>query len=215
MVNRKLRAQLAALLGAVLVTSGSLLVGSTPAAAAETCHDYVTQTNRVATYVGRDGFDGRGGAQDEVLSTLGGSDTVGANPGVTRLTVCLGTGDDWFYSATGQPPVPAPGSSFSINGGPGSDGIQGGNGNDIIVDESGADVIYGEGGDDMILGGDGGDDIYGGAGNDTIASGPGDDYVFGDAGDDTLIGGDDGDVVDGGPGIDTCIGEGQFVNCER
>jgi Ca2+-binding RTX toxin-like protein len=214
MVKRKLRTQVAALLGAVLVISGATLARSAPAAAAETCHDYVTGTARTATYVGQDGFDGRGGAQDEVISTLGGSDTVSANPGVTRLTVCLGTGDDWFYSAQGQPPVPAPASSFSIQGGPGSDGIQGGGGNDYIVDESGADVIYGEGGNDTILGGDGDDDLYGGPGNDIVAAGPGDDYVFGDDGDDILIG-SAGDVLDGGPGIDTCSAKAQVINCER
>jgi len=210
---RRLRA--AAVLAAALAASGGILaVTQTAATAAVRCTDQFEGVDRVSTRVGNAGFDGPVLKNLEVVSTLGGNDMVSVELGTVRVTVCLGDGDDTFEGAAPGATRPAPASQFSVDGGPGSDGIEGGDGNDRISGGDGADMIVGEDGGDIVIGGAGNDDLHGGKGNDNVTGDSGDDYLFGDEGDDRLSGGDGDNVIDGGPGTDTCIGPGTFINCE-
>ncbi|WP_158647607.1 calcium-binding protein [Actinoplanes sp. ATCC 53533] len=211
---RHVRIRAAAVLVAALAASGGILAATQPAAAAVMCQDWVLGAARVATYVGNTGFDGPVVSNGAVVNTLAGNDMVSVETGATRVVVCLGEGDDTFEGVAPGATRPTAGSLFSVEGGPGSDGIEGGDGFDILVGEDGADMIAGEAGPDRIMGGNGNDDLYGGDGNDTIYAGSGDDYLFGDAGDDILMSDGGDDVLDGGPGTDSCVGPGTFVNCE-
>ena len=78
--------------------------------------------------------------------------------------------------------------------------------NDIIELDDKNNTINSLGGDDIVRSFGGDDTINAGAGNDTIESGSGNDTLKGEAGDDTLNAGSGDDTLEGGTGADTLKG---------
>ena len=156
-----------------------------------------------------------GNAQDNILVSLGGNDTLDGGPGADWLVG--GTGDDTYY-VDGQPDL------VFESSGEGSDTvISTANfymyaGIEKLVLASGAGDIFGSAnelnntltgneGVNLLLGWDGADTISGGGGNDVVYGVSGADSMFGDAGIDVLVAGEGNDALDGGANADLLFGE--------
>lgn len=169
---------------------------------------------------------------------LYGGTTYADCPGVTRIVINGGGGDDYVgvvedvlvtveaHGGAGDDELFAGGGADQLYGDGGADSLGGDLGNDLL--DGGADDdqhVDGDLGKDTVLGGAGNDRIFGGHGNDTVSGGTGDDEVFGDgtfwgdddagadtvngdAGDDTLYPGPLNDVVNGGADTDTADYDG-------
>lgn len=131
-------------------------------------------TGYVNLGAGNDGYDGRDGQADGLVSGQEGADTLLGGAGFDNLQG--NTGND------------------SESGGAGDDFVVGGKDDDILLGDAGRDVVYGNVGADTCDGGEGNDIARGGQDNDIVRGGPGDDFVSGDKGDDTVTGGLGADV---------------------
>lgn len=138
--------------------------------------------------------------------------------GKNRVTIDLGSGDDWVNKAlidADANPGPA---KLRVNGGTGNDEIKGrgvlhgDEGNDRLYGSRFKDFLYGDAGADYCDGEEGGDVIFGGDDNDRLEGDEGNDSVFGDAGDDEIRGGAGDDSLFGNAGRDTLYGDDPIDN---
>ena len=172
----------------------------------------------VTTGGGNDSVIGNSGAN--LISTMGGNDTVRAGDGNDTIEGGDGNdsllgedGNDSLFGGDGRDSLYGGAGEDSLSAGAGDDLVFGGLGNDSIQYGSGQDTVYGDEGDDLI------DDalgfnstsgpalVYGGDGNDTIWGTSGADSLFGDAGNDQLGGESGNDALSGGAGNDTLVGD--------
>ena len=145
-----------------------------------------------------------GGALDDILYALSGSNQVDA-----------GGGNDIVGYATGEVNV--------LSGGTGNDilVVHALNGSGLDFAVSGANVsdnygsvitgferfqVFGSAFADSVTGGDLKDNFLGGRGDDTLNGGNGNDVLLGQAGNDQLSGDAGNDRLNGGPGYDTMTG---------
>jgi Ca2+-binding RTX toxin-like protein len=136
-----------------------------------------------------------GDAQANVITPLGGADTVSAGGGSD--SVGGGSSNDVLQGNTGND---------SIAAGAGADVVYGGQDNDTLQGNTGGDVLFGDKGNDIVLGGQGADTVQGGEGNDYVSGDLGDDVVRGGQGDDRVFGGPGADFLSGDRGSDTLTG---------
>lgn len=151
-----MRLRPAAIVGALLLTTGLLAVGVPTTAAASAPRCTITGTAGSDRLVGTRGND--------VICGLGGNDRIFAGPG--QDVVRGGPGADRIYGDRGHDWLYGEAGDDQIHGGPGSDSVIGG---------IGRDRLRGDGGDDRLNGGNGADWLLGGAGHDSILGGTGDD----------------------------------------
>jgi len=104
---------------------------------------------------------------NDILSSLDGSDTMYGGPGPDSMT--LGGGNDYAYGGQGND---------SIALGAGDDRGYGGLGNDTLTGSGGNDLVNGGEGNDSVSGDQGQDVLIGGGGNDAVNGGDGDDLLF-------------------------------------
>jgi Ca2+-binding RTX toxin-like protein len=167
------------------------------------------------------------GAGNDILSVLGGANSVDAGAGDDRVlynpgqanSLSGGDGQDMLvvgtatfgnltFVASGATISDGRGSiltgfeTFSINGGIGQDTVLLGAGNDSAFGNNGNDSLSGGGGNDGLSGGNGNDSLGGGGGRDALLGGNGLDHLTGDSGADTLNGGASSDTLTGGDGAD-------------
>jgi Ca2+-binding RTX toxin-like protein len=108
----------------------------------------------MATFTGTVGADSIvGGAEDDLISGLGGNDTL--RGGLGKDSVDGGDGADFLF------------------GDGGDDTLNGGNDNDSLEGGDGADTLFGGAGLNTLRGGAGDDQLNGGAGNDILDGGVG------------------------------------------
>lgn len=144
---------------------------------------------------GNDGNNNlRGTGQRDVISGLGGNDTVfgGDNNDLLRGNrgndIVLGeAGNDSLFGGSGRD---------TLSGGLGRDQLRGRSGNDFLEGGGGQDLLVGNIGRDTLVGGAQRDELYGGSGNDVLigvnqnATRPGAgeiDTLRGDGGADTFV----------------------------
>lgn len=184
-----------------------------PARSAIYAHRHAKETDSVD--VARPTFNDNiyGGAGDDLLLGMQGSDTIYGDADIITSTASgVSTDDERVEAATLDAagvtsftatalvePVPLPEPSFN-------DVIIGGSGDDHLYGEQGHDQMFGGAGNDSMLGGAGSDWMEGDAGNDRMHGGRHGDVMFGGAGDDTLEGGHGGDYLIGGSGNDNVSG---------
>lgn len=107
----------------------------------------------------------------DVVSALGGNDTVFSRAGNDRLFG--NAGDDRLVSSS------LAGEHATLDGGAGKDTVSGGAGDDVVKGGKGADILSGGGGRDRVYGGAGNDILRGGEGADLLTGGRGaDNFVF-------------------------------------
>lgn len=162
---------------------------------------------------GNDDLDGSTSA--ELISALGGDDTVNGRDG--NDTIFGGGGNDSLVGGLGNDEVSGGTGDDTISGGDGSDLLRGNRGQDTINGGLGDDSLRGQREADNLIGGSGDDNIKGGGGNDTLDGGTGSDFLkggtrvdvlFGGAGNDLLRGNSFNDTLNGGEGRDTLNGGG-------
>ena len=146
--------------------------------------DKVTGTSRAESIVG--------GADNDIISSMGGKDTIFG-----------GDGKDVIHGGLGKDSINGGAKNDKLFGGSNADAIHGGGGNDTINGGSAADQLHGEAGRDRIFGDTGRDHIYGQAGNDVLKGGGGPDDVYGGPGEDVIRDGFGNDYYSGGGSADT------------
>lgn len=129
-----------------------------------------------------------GALVSDVISGLGGNDTISAGHGLNL--VLAGGGND------------------VVTGGRHADSLDGGTGNDTLTGGESEDTLLGQAGDDDLRGQDSDDLITAANGNDTASGGWGEEVITGDAGNDRLEGEGNDDLLDGGIGFDSLFGGG-------
>jgi Ca2+-binding RTX toxin-like protein len=172
--------------------------------------------DRPVTVLGTDQGEELGLYPGDVVSALGGQDTItaisqGDDP--AGRVVCGGDHPDTVDLVfTGDRPD-------QVDGGDGTDTIGTGGGDDRLIGGADPDRLIAGRGNDEVYGGDGNDTLTGGAGCDAISGGEGDDVIDGEGDADgpvalggCALGGLDGgpgnDHLKGGPGNDLLAGAG-------
>ncbi|MEJ5989219.1 peroxidase family protein [Ramlibacter sp. PS3R-8] len=151
-----------------------------------TANIYVLSENvENLVFTGAGNFVGTGNALANVLTALGGADTLLGQGG--NDTINGGAGND------------------ALSGGAGNDAMNGGNDNDTLDGGDDNDALDGGSGDDRLLGGAGNDALDGGAAVDSLDGGAGTDSLTGGAGNDVMEGGAGNDAMDGGAGDDVFV----------
>jgi trimeric autotransporter adhesin len=165
---------------------------------------------RVDALTGNDDFF-VGTTASELISTLGGFDTVFAAAG--NDNVLGGADSDVLYGESGDDLLAGEEGSDTLYGGDGNDLLDGGIGDDVLAGGAGADILDGGDGDDVVRGDAGGDTLGGGLGFDTLLGGEGADILEGGIGDDVLDGGSGSDSYVFAPGFGTdVVSEGNPLN---
>ena len=155
--------------------------------------------DRPVTVLGTDQGDALGLYPGDVVSSLGGQDTIGAiseGADPAGRVACGGDHPDTVdLVLTGDRPD-------QVDGGDGTDTIGTGGGDDRLIGGSDPDRLVAGRGNDEVLGGDGNDILTGGAGCDSISGGDGDDAIDGEQDTDgpVVLGGCALGGLDGGPG---------------
>lgn len=119
----------------------------------------------------------------EVITSLGGNDTIYGNGGSDTLngadgndTIFGSSSNEYILGGAGNDTIYGNGGQDFIDGGFGSDLIYGGSSADKIFGGAGNDIIYGNGGNDIINSGAGVDTVWLGQGNAQVVLSPGDGY---------------------------------------
>jgi Ca2+-binding RTX toxin-like protein len=170
-----------------------------------------------------------GGAGNDILTGLGGDDTMFGGDDADTFVLTDGFGTDTISGGEGgtdndtlNASAMTAGVNVTFSANETGTLTQGGNTANfsqietvVLTDQadtvnasattSGVSVDAG-GGADSIIGGSGTDSIAGGAGNDTINSGAGNDTVYGGAGNDSIEGGANNDSLYGGADDDLIFG---------
>lgn len=144
-------------------------------------------------------------AQFNILAG-GGNDSVTVGPGVCKVYILGGSGDDTLTGGDFNDTITASGGNDLVIGGAGDDRLSGSAGRDILVGGDGADRLYGDAGNDNLTGGAGVDRLYGGDDNDAMNGGSSADKEYGEYGNDTIYGGNGNDLLNGGVGINQIYG---------
>ncbi|MDR5651596.1 calcium-binding protein [Ruixingdingia sedimenti] len=172
-----------------------------------------------------------GTAQDDVITALGGDDTIHGRAGNDMIDI--GTGANYVHAGAGDDTViHTLGAAQTLIGGAGTDTlVVQANGNTPVYlvlnagrvddgqlsDITGFEIFDVRGGDgddfvsfgkydDTFTGGSGNDTAYGGGGRDRLRGGLGDDVLYGGTGGDRLYGERGNDQLFGGNGNDTLVG---------
>ncbi|MBN2476016.1 MAG: hypothetical protein JXB62_15500 [Pirellulales bacterium] len=144
----------------VAVTVDALLLGPDPL-------DPTRTVLMVGGTAGDDAVDLKPGGEPGTIEVrLGGVLYANLGPGIDRLVIFGGDGDDDIKVHQGLAPT-----STEIYGGAGDDKLRGGRGDDILVGGPGNDLLSGHDGRDLLIGGIGRDKVHGFDGDDILVGG--------------------------------------------
>ena len=149
-------------------------------------------SNRFITIDGIEASNLIGSAQDDIISSNYGADTL--DGGLGNDYIWADGGNDVVYGQSGNDDLLGNEGEDALFGGAGHDSLDGGVGHDTLDGGAGDDNLFGEDGNDVLTGGDGFDYLIGGDGDDVISGGKEFDYLAGGTGNDTLNGGAYSDV---------------------
>ncbi|MGJ8546006.1 MAG: calcium-binding protein [Sulfitobacter sp.] len=144
-----------------------------------------------------------GGADDDLISGLGGEDTISGGAGDDVLRG--GREGDRLDGGAGRDTLYGQRDDDILNGGDDDDRLNAGGGNDTANGGRGDDFVKGGAQADKVNGGIGNDRLFGNAGDDTLNGGPGRDFLNGGGGDDHFIDGAGDDTMKGGEGADVFV----------
>ena len=136
-----------------------------------------------------------------------GNDVVTIGPGVCKVYILGGAGDDTLTGGDNNDTITGSGGNDLIFGGLGDDRLAGSAGRDNIIGGDGRDRLYGDAGNDVLIGGAGVDRLYGGTDHDVLSGGSSNDKLYGEDGNDSLYGGGGDDLMTGGVGLDYLYGQ--------
>ena len=143
-----------------------------------------------------------GGPGDDVLSALGGDDTL-IGDGDDRGENDRGGGNDVLDGGAGKDRLYFPGRRTGVRLDLAARLSRGAAGETDRV--TGLEIVHGGDGADLLRGSQDRDELYGGLGADVVEGGGGNDLLSGDAGNDTLNGGSGNDYLTCGAGADMFV----------